>query len=73
MWIGKRFGEECQRILDDNMRDLDCRNLEIDEIWSFVKKKQHNLKSRDSNPDGGYVDLRSLGRGYALGALSPSG
>ncbi len=47
MKLGLRVGEECQRILDSMMINLPCRNLEIDEIWSFVKKKQHNVTSKD--------------------------
>ena len=37
-------GEACQRIMDEKMRDLRCENLQVDEIWSFVGKKQARLR-----------------------------
>lgn len=44
--IGKlilQFGEACQNFLDDNLRNLKPTHLEIDEIWSWVGKKQARL------------------------------
>jgi IS1 family transposase len=29
------------------MRNLDCRNIQIDEIWGFVQKKKKNIKETD--------------------------
>ena len=40
-------GEGCQRIMDEKMRDLRCQNLQVDEIWSFVGKKQARLTPAD--------------------------
>ena len=41
-------GEGCQRIMDEKMRDLRCQNLQVDEIWSFVGKKQARLAPGDN-------------------------
>src|SRR5215213_9669503 len=44
--IGKlilQFGNACQNFLDDNLRNLKPTHLEIDEIWSWVGKKQSRL------------------------------
>lgn len=35
-----RFGEGCQAFLDDNVRHVDAKHLEIDEQWTWVAKKQ---------------------------------
>jgi hypothetical protein len=29
------------------MRDLDCERIQVDEIWSYVGKKQRHLTSKD--------------------------
>ncbi|HEY4240146.1 MAG TPA: IS1 family transposase [Kofleriaceae bacterium] len=35
-----RVGAGCEALLDARMVDLPCRRLELDEMWSFVLKKQ---------------------------------
>jgi IS1 family transposase len=42
-----RVGDGCAELLDEQMRDLDCDRLEIDELWSFVGKKQRHVKKED--------------------------
>jgi len=37
---------------DKMMRDLPCERIECDEVWSFIQKKQRNLKPTD---DAGQV------------------
>src|SRR5438874_7111273 len=34
----------CKRIMDEKMRDLTCKPIEIDEIWGFIGAKQKNAK-----------------------------
>ncbi len=46
-----RVGEGCATMMDDRMRDLDCYNLQIDEVWSYVGKKQARL-SDDERREG---------------------
>ncbi|MCH7824758.1 MAG: IS1 family transposase [Acidobacteria bacterium] len=46
-----RVGEGCAGMMDDRMRDLDCYNLQIDEVWSYVGKKQGRL-SDDERREG---------------------
>jgi transposase-like protein len=45
-----RVGQNCENLLDKNMRHLSCKNIELDEIWCFVGKKQRHIKETD-NPD----------------------
>jgi hypothetical protein len=41
------IGDGCATLMDEQMRDLRCRRIEVDEIWSFVGKKQHHLAPGD--------------------------
>jgi IS1 family transposase len=38
------FGKRCRTFLDDRLRNLDCRHLELDEIWTYVQKKQGRVR-----------------------------
>ncbi|MBI5395933.1 MAG: hypothetical protein HZA91_11605 [Verrucomicrobia bacterium] len=47
MRLGVRVGEACARVMDERMTGLNCRNVEIDEIWGFVGKKAKRAKRKD--------------------------
>lgn len=47
-----RTGQNCERLLDEKMRHLQCRNIEVDELWCFVGKKQRHRRIID-NPEFG--------------------
>jgi len=36
-------GEHCRRLLDDHFQGLTLRHCEVDEMWTFVQKKQARL------------------------------
>jgi IS1 family transposase len=36
-------GTGCAKLADEQMRDLTCRRIQCDEIWSFVKVKQGHI------------------------------
>ncbi|MBM3333567.1 IS1 family transposase, partial [Candidatus Sumerlaeota bacterium] len=57
-----RAGWVAQEILDDTMRDLDLRDLQVDEIWSFVRKKQKQVSETDA-------DAEDIGDQYICVAL----
>ena len=40
-------GAGCERLLDERMRGLSCQRLQVDEVWSFVAKKQRHLSTTD--------------------------
>jgi IS1 family transposase len=42
-----RVGDGCSSLLNDTMRDLPCKRLEIDELWAFVGKKQRHVTKDD--------------------------
>src|SRR4029077_2035006 len=47
MRLGVRIGQGCARLLDQKMRNLDCKRLELDEVWGYIGKKMRNLKEGD--------------------------
>ncbi len=40
MRLGFRVGEGCLRLMDHEMRNLNCQRLQLDELWAFVGMKQ---------------------------------
>ena len=38
MRLGMRVGQSCARVLDVEMRDIPCQQLQFDEIWGFIGK-----------------------------------
>jgi IS1 family transposase len=38
--LGVRMGEGCQRIMDEKMRNLPCKVVQVDEVWGFISMKQ---------------------------------
>ena len=43
-----RVGDSCKRLMNETMRNLTCRHVQVDEIWSFIGKKQRHLKATDN-------------------------
>jgi IS1 family transposase len=48
MRLGVRVGKGCARLLDAKMRDLSCQQLQFDEIWGFIGKKERHCTADDS-------------------------
>jgi IS1 family transposase len=44
MSLNRRVGDACKRIMDEKMRGLTCKQIEVDEIWGFIGAKQKNAK-----------------------------
>src|SRR5438552_9988955 len=42
-------GSRCAKWLDSRMRNLHCRYVQCDEIWTFVQKKQRQVRN-DADP-----------------------
>ncbi|HEY0378032.1 MAG TPA: hypothetical protein VGC87_14020 [Pyrinomonadaceae bacterium] len=62
MNLGVKVGQGCARIMDEKMRNLDCRNIQVDEIWGFVQKKKKNIKETD--------DARQVGDAWTFCAVN---
>jgi len=50
------LGKACSEYQDKVMRDLSCKRLQFDEIWSFVYSKQKNVPE-DHEGEFGYGDV----------------
>jgi IS1 family transposase len=49
-----RVGLNCDRLMSEHMKAIDCPNLELDELWTFCGKKQGRLRGAENlNPDMG--------------------
>ena len=48
-------GEACAAYQDQALRDLPCRRIQVDEIWSFIYAKQKNVARAKSLPEAGDV------------------
>ena len=42
-----KIGANCERLLDEKMRNLSCRHIQVDEIWGYIAKKQRHLRPGD--------------------------
>jgi IS1 family transposase len=58
----RRFGQACQNFLNRELRDLEFSHLEIDEIWTFCRKKQRHLTGEEP-------DVKDIGDIYLYVAL----
>jgi IS1 family transposase len=46
------IGAACESLMDRSMRNLPCRRLQVDEIWSFVGAKDANVSPDHAGPTG---------------------
>lgn len=53
MRLGVEIGKGCERIMNERMRNLSCKRLQVDEIWSYVGKHQRFLKPTDDRSQVG--------------------
>lgn len=52
MNLGVKVGKGCARLLDEKMRNLECNNLQFDELWGFIGKKERHLNQFDDPTKG---------------------
>lgn len=57
-----RMGEGCDRLHNRLVRDLAIRDIECDEIWSYVQKKQARVTAEDSPEHGDAYAYLAMGR-----------
>jgi len=55
MRLGVRVGEACQKFMDEKLRDLACRRIQVDEIWGFIGKKQAQTRPGEARKGLGDV------------------
>ena len=55
MRLGVRVGEGCKRLMDQKLRNLDSRVIEVDEVWGFIGMKERTAKLTQAGNDMGDV------------------
>ena len=55
MRLGVRIGQGCAKVLDQKMRGLNSKSIQVDEIWGFVGKKDRNVKETEDTDKVGSV------------------
>ncbi len=60
-----RTGKLCQNFMSTIAKDLDCYRLELDEIWTFCRKKQNRLNDEEKRND-------SIGDQFVFYAIEPT-
>jgi IS1 family transposase len=53
-------GEKCERIMAEKIRNIEVRDVECDELWSFIAKKQKRVRPEDD---------QNLGDAYTFVAI----
>lgn len=48
-----KTGERCREVMGRVMQGLTCHSLQLDEIWTFVGKKQHHLQPGERTESNG--------------------
>ena len=59
-----RIGNQCQIFMDSTMKNLECERLELDEIWTFCRKKQLRLTKHEKR-------IRSIGDQWVFYGIDP--
>lgn len=47
MRLGVRMGEGCQRIMNEKMRNLNSRLIQVDEVWGFIGMKKKTARRKN--------------------------
>jgi transposase-like protein/IS1 family transposase len=55
-----KAGDKCERIMAEKIRNVEVRDVEMDEVWSFIGKKQKRVKPEDD---------QNLGDAYTFVAI----
>jgi transposase-like protein/IS1 family transposase len=59
-------GERCQRLMEEKIKGLDVHDVEVDEIWGFVGKKEGHKSEEDGAEFGDAYCFVGMERGTKL-------
>ncbi len=48
--LNLELGEACIRYMDETLRELPCKRLQVDEVWGFCYSKQKNVPAVQGRP-----------------------
>lgn len=57
-----KAGDRCQRLMDEKLVNLDVRDVEVDEIWGYVGKKENHRTAYEK-------DFAEIGDAYCFVAM----
>jgi len=63
MRLSVRVGEGCTTLMDKTMRGLNCSQIQVDELWAYVGKKQRQVTVTD--------DTARVGDAWTFVAMDP--
>jgi IS1 family transposase len=63
MRLAVEVGNGCAALANEQMQNLPCQRIQVDEIWNFVKIKQHNVARG--------VDKTKIGDQWTFVAIDP--
>src|SRR5665213_197150 len=63
MRLAAEVGSGCAALANEQMQNLPCKRIQVDEIWNFVKIKQHNVAKG--------VDKTKIGDQWTFVAIDP--
>src|SRR5690349_11310214 len=55
MRLAVRVGTACTEYMDGTFHNLGCTDLQLDEIWGYVGKKQKNITAADKDKGDHYT------------------
>lgn len=55
MRLGVRVGEGCKALMDDKLHGLDCKLIQVDEMWGFIGAKAKTVKAKALSDEFGDV------------------
>ena len=47
MRLGVKVGKGCAGLLNYKMRNLPCQNIQVDDLWGFIGKKERHVQPTD--------------------------
>lgn len=53
--LAVRVGTACEKLMNEKMKNLPCKIIQLDEIWGFVGKKQRNVRKEEDSRNVGDV------------------
>jgi len=51
-------GEKCERIMAQKIRNVEVRDVEADEVWAFIGKKEKRVRPEDDQNLGRLLHVR---------------
>lgn len=55
MRLGVRIGQGCKALMDAKMKNLHIDNVQVDELWGFIKAKQKTVNAKGLGPNIGSI------------------